>query len=103
MNESNGFREWCIIELMGHSTIAGIVSEQAIGGESFIRVDVPEVEKMPGYTKMFGKGAIYSITPTDEATCRIYIVNAYQPPVSRYMLRAPDAPELHDDDEGIPI
>jgi len=88
--EQQGFREWCIVELMGRSYIAGIVSEQVIGGETFIRVDVPDIGSTKGYTKMYGKGAIYAITPTDEATCKLFIANTWQPPVSRYMLCAPD-------------
>lgn len=99
MNEQK-FNEWCIIELMGHSVIAGIVSEQAIGGETFIRIDVPEVSGRQAYTKLFGKGAIYAMTPTDESTCRCFIANTYQPPVSRYLL------ETHEEQESggdIPI
>ena len=35
------FDHWCIVELFGHNQIAGKVTEQAIGGQSFVRVDVP--------------------------------------------------------------
>jgi hypothetical protein len=64
------FSEWAILDLFGHQKIAGRVSEQQIGGSSFVRVDVPEVEGQPAYTKLFGPGSIYSITITDEVTAR---------------------------------
>ena len=97
--EQTEFREWCIIELMGHQHIAGMVSEQSLGGESFIRVDVPDVENMKGYTKMYGKGAIYAITPTDEATCKVFIANTWQPPVSRFLLMPPGTVPDDDSDD----
>ncbi len=37
------FDTWAVVEVMGHNTYAGRVTEQAIGGASFIRVDVPEI------------------------------------------------------------
>jgi hypothetical protein len=64
------FDQWGIIELFGHQQIAGRISEQQIGGASFVRVDVPETKKQKGYTKLFGSGAIYGISITDEETAR---------------------------------
>jgi hypothetical protein len=61
---SEKFEEWAIIEIMGHARYAGLVTEQAIGGTSFVRVDVPEVDGVPGFSKLFGSSAIFSITPT---------------------------------------
>lgn len=66
MNSKETFESWAIIELFGHNQIAGHVTEQAIGGASFIRVDVPEVDGKPAFTKFFGGDAIYAITPTTE-------------------------------------
>jgi len=39
--QQKGFKEWAILELMGHRRLAGLVSEQQIGGASFIRIDIP--------------------------------------------------------------
>lgn len=82
------FKQWCIVELFGHSQNAGIVSSQQIGGEVFIRIDVPECEKHSAYTKFYGKGAIYSITPVTEEIARRFLGNIYQPPVEPYMLKS---------------
>lgn len=51
--------QWAIVEIFGHSRYAGIISEHAIGGCSFVRVDVPETGEEPAFTKLFGQGAIY--------------------------------------------
>lgn len=57
----NGF--WGIIDLFGHQRLAGYVSEFALGGETFVRVDVPDMKDRKGFTRFFGKGAIYSLSP----------------------------------------
>lgn len=57
---------WALIELFGHSQIAGEVSEFTLGGESFIRVDVPAVGEQHAFTKMYGGKAIYAISPMDK-------------------------------------
>lgn len=78
MNEektSDKFEQWCIVEVMGHSTYAGFVTEQTIAGQAFVRVDVPEVESRdwrgdlqlrPAFTKLLGGSSIYAITPCTE-------------------------------------
>jgi hypothetical protein len=71
---------------MGHRQFAGYVTEQAIGGTSFVRVDVPEVfaerqvgtraglsqEVLPAFTKLLGAGSIYAISPCTEETARAF-------------------------------
>ncbi|MGH2271368.1 hypothetical protein ACQ9LF_06175 [Anaerohalosphaeraceae bacterium U12dextr] len=64
------FEQWAIVELFGHQRIAGKVTNQELGGETFIRVDVPETSASASYTKMYGKGAIYAITLVDELTAK---------------------------------
>src|SRR5688572_29585428 len=88
VTESNGFKQWCIVELFGHQVIAGLVSEQVIGGASFIRVDVPAVEGKDGYTKFYGDKAIYAMTPVEEETARLAVKAYSQAPVQEYKLRA---------------
>lgn len=68
---SEKFESWAIVELFGHVTMAGKVSEQTIAGAAMLRLDVPAVEDVAGgFTRFYGSSAIYSITPTDEATAR---------------------------------
>jgi hypothetical protein len=72
------FEEWAIIDLFGHQRIAGKISEQQVGGSSFVRVDVPAIGEQKPFTKLFGPGAIYSITITDEETA-IAAAEYYKP------------------------
>jgi DNA polymerase III epsilon subunit-like protein len=66
MTDNNKFDMWCVVELFGHNQIAGKVTEQTIGGATFVRVDVPKTTKRDGFTRFYGPGAIYSMTPVDE-------------------------------------
>lgn len=88
---AEAFDSWAIVEVMGHNRFAGRVSEQAIGGASFVRIDVPEVErsgqKFPGFTKLFGGGAIYSITPVTEETARGVAATIHQQPMNAWDAR----------------
>lgn len=61
------FKQHAVVELFGHNQIAGLVTEQAIGGATFVRVDVPKTSARAAFTKFFGAGAIYAITPVDES------------------------------------
>jgi len=58
MSDSKTFESWAIVEVMGHRQFAGYVSEQAIGGASFVRVDVPEVHA--GRTDMKERPILFS-------------------------------------------
>lgn len=71
---------WAIVELLGHKTLAGRVSEQPIAGASLLRIDVPETPEdtrwsqvyaaTAAYTKLVGVGSIYAITPCTEEVAR---------------------------------
>lgn len=86
----NRFEAWGVVDLFGHTRLAGRISEQTIGGETFIRVDVPTGAAGESFhTRLYGKGAIYGITLTDERIAR-EVAKAHQPrPVSLY-----DVPQL---------
>lgn len=70
MSESNKFQSWAVVEVMGHSRYAGYVTEQAIGGASLIRVDVPAVKGAPAFTKLLGASSIFAITPCTEEVAK---------------------------------
>lgn len=80
--ESEKFESWAIIDLFGHSKIAGKVTEAVIGGCAFIRVDVPAVGKQQAFTKFFGNGAIYSMIPCSEAVALVALKQIIPEPVS---------------------
>ena len=70
MNTNDKFETWGIIELFGHQKMAGLISEQVLGGASMIRIDVPETENQPSFSRLLNVSAIYAINPTDEATAK---------------------------------
>ena len=91
------FETFAIVELFGHTIIAGKVTEQQIGGQSFIRVDVPGNDNQEAYTKFYGSGAIYAITPTDEATVLAAVEGLQPKPIDIWKLNLPQLPEPDDD------
>ena len=64
------FEHLAVVEVMGHQAYAGLVTEQSIGGCNFVRVDVPKVGDREAFTKLFGQGSIYCITPMSETAAR---------------------------------
>jgi len=102
MSQQPTFETWAIVELFGHQIIAGLVSEQIIAGQGFVRVDVPGIDGQDPYTKMYGPNAIYCITPSDEATVRVAVESLHPKPIEVWKLNLPQlqAPQYEDDDDG---
>ena len=64
------FDSWAIVEVMGHRRFSGRVTEQSLGGTSFVRVDVPATKRTAPFTKLLGAGSIYCVTPCTEEIAR---------------------------------
>ncbi len=86
------FEGWAVVEIFGHQRYAGYVTTEVYGQAVLFRVDVPPLEErervakhyeyaagkdippgstvketaVQGYTKLFGAGAIYAITPCSQ-------------------------------------
>lgn len=97
---SETFDQFCIVELMGRQVIAGRVTEQVIGGSAFVRVDVPECNGIPAFTKFYGASAIYAMTPCSEATANAAVVGLRQKPVNIYQLNLPARSMDIDEEDG---
>lgn len=78
----NKFEIQAIIELFGHNRIAGKVSEQTIGGATFVRVDVPETKDQPPFTRFLNPSAIYAINPVSEDVARGMAENIQSRPIN---------------------
>jgi hypothetical protein len=103
MNEEQQqkFEAWGLLELFGHQRLAGRLTEQTIGGCSFIRIDVPAVDGVQEYTRLFGQGAIYGITITTEDVARRLAAGMRARPISPYDLpRTPALPSRGSPDDG---
>lgn len=72
MEESNKMELWALVELFGHSKVAGKVSEHNLGSATFIRVDVPETPKNGPFTRFLNPSAIYAINPMTEEAARVF-------------------------------
>lgn len=98
------FDSFCVVELFGHARIAGRVTEQVIAGQGFVRVDVPELPArgnmplQPGFTRLYGPSAIYSITPVIEELAVRAADSMRVEPVSIYLstLQLGHGPEWED-------
>jgi hypothetical protein len=93
------FEQWGVVELFGHSRIAGRVSEQTIGGCSFIRVDVPAVNGNQPFTRLYGQNAIYAMTFTDEETATAAAKMFQERPIDEWSARKMLELEPPHDDE----
>lgn len=86
---------WAILELMGHRRLAGYVTEETIGGQGFLRLDVYEDElDTPAATQFYSPSAVYCITPTTEEIARA--ATRRPEPVSRWELTSPGEEEPAD-------
>lgn len=93
---SNAFECWAVLELFGHVRLAGRVTEASIGGCSFLRVDVHKQDGEIDFTRYFGNGAIYSMTPvTREVALRVGNGSA-QAPVKPWEMPRPGLPAASD-------
>lgn len=81
------FDIWALIELFGHSRIAGKCSEQNIGGASFLRLDVPETKTNPAFTRLLNPSAVYAINPMTEEVARHYAENLNVKPIEAWDIR----------------
>lgn len=77
---------WAIIQIMGHQTYAGEISEYTLAGTSFLRVDVPPVGEIPGFTEFFSTASIYKISPVDKEIAVAAAVNLQKAPISIFSI-----------------
>lgn len=90
------FREWVMLELMGHRRLFGLLTEQEIAGGKFLRIEIPNCKTGPSMTQFYSPSAVYAITPMAENFCRKMAAGNHPAPISRYELPAPE-------DDGEPV
>jgi hypothetical protein len=99
MTETNTpeFREWAILELMGHIKLAGIVTECEMFGAKLGRIEIP-IDQATFVTQFFGGGSVYRLTPTTEQIARAVAISNQPQPVHRWELNQPALPSPHEND-----
>jgi hypothetical protein len=88
METAEKFETWAIVELFGHNQIAGKCSEQNIAGSNMLRVDVPETNNNPAFSRLLGSGAIYAINPVTEEVARHWAKSLRVAPLTSWDVRS---------------
>ena len=79
---------WAVMDLFGHSKLAGYLTTVVIGTSGMFRVDVPAIDDdQPAYTRFIGPGAIYSFTLVTEEVARAALKRIRPEPISVYIPR----------------
>lgn len=79
MSSEKKFHGWAKIELVdGYTVMIGLVTEAPIAGVVFLRVDVPERNGLPGFTKHINPSSIHSISPISEATAASLLARGWR-------------------------
>jgi len=63
---------WALLELFGHSKVAGRLTSRKLGTEIMFQVDVPKGEKEFSHTELYSPKAVFAIKPTTEEWCRAW-------------------------------
>ncbi len=82
---------WAVVEIYGHRRTGGRVKPQALGPAVWIRIDVPN-RGGRFTTQFYNPGSIFSLTPSGEREARAVAYANEPEPVSRWEMRALDAP-----------
>lgn len=82
----SSFDSWALVELFGRQRIVGKVTEEALGGTNFIRIDVPAMDGKPAFTRFYGAAAIYCISPVTEEIAKELLKTCRNEPIARYEL-----------------
>ena len=75
---------WAVVEIMGHRTRAGRLSDHQLGGATFLRIDHPAED---GRFELYNASSIFGIRPCDRATAERVAGNTWPAPL-------PDMPIL---------
>lgn len=78
----NQTKFWAIVELFGHTILAGEVSKCEIG--DFVQINIPDVGIIPSWSKMVNPKAIYAITPCTEKVAKSKAESLKSMPIDRW-------------------
>ena len=82
------FEAHAIVEIMGHTKLAGMCKTVPFGSTVMLRVDIPETTQHPSHTKMYGMSSVFSITPVDEKTALAHAESWQVQPILAYDVKA---------------
>ena len=79
------FKQWAIVELMGHVRMAGLVTEEERFGVKLGRIEIPNGEN--SVTQYFNGSSLYRLTPTTEEVARAAAASNQPEPVHRWEIK----------------
>ena len=84
---TDGFKQWCIIELFGHTRVAGLLTE-ARWPPGFARLEIPGDDKHQPSTHFYNPTSFFGLHPVTEeiarnvcANCRPEVVHPWEMPI----------------------
>lgn len=86
ISDKGKLETWAVIELMGHQRIAGFVREVSLGSAAMLRVDVPEIDAIPPFTKFVAPAALYALTPCTQEVAMAVIKRDRVTPVTVFAM-----------------
>ena len=89
-SENEKFEQWAIVDVMGHQRYVGLVTEQVIAGQGFVRVDIPKTSATPAWSKLIGTSSIYAITPVEKDIATAMAERSKSKPIEAYQLTTGD-------------
>jgi hypothetical protein len=87
---------WAIIDLFGHTRIAGRVTEVERYGSVMGRIDIPEGEGFR--TEFFGGGSVYRERPCSEEAARAAAIELQPAPIKTWNVPQLPSHDYDDDD-----
>src|SRR5437868_2096159 len=85
-DDKDKLETWAVLELMGHQRIAGFVREVSLGSAAMLRVDVPEIDAIPAFSKFIAPGALYAFTPCTKEVAMAVIKRDRVTPVTLFQM-----------------
>ena len=84
--ETEKFDRWVVIDLYGHTRLAGRATEETIAGTDYLRLDIPGKDGETCMTRYLGGGAIFDITLVTEQTAKAFAATHIPVPVTAWDL-----------------
>jgi hypothetical protein len=78
---------YALVELFGHQKIAGTITEHSFGPSTFIRIDVPETENQPAFTRLVNPSAVYAINPVTKEVMESLVLSIQAKPIDSWDIR----------------
>lgn len=92
---------FAVIEIMGHRTRAGLVSDAQVGGGPFLRIEHPSVAGHDGepLCEFYAPGSIFAIHPCSEDDAKKAAETYWRKPFTEPPALSAGFAELVDDDD----